>query len=130
MAQNKFMLKKRLFEVAKVLEIIHLVLEMLKYCNFKLTIEGASTSLFPTHRETKKNSSAFKLCEVIPNVGKEHAVVMMSKIFDKTITSVKMLVGSLDSKIAAINSNTNHIFDWLKQKSPLEKGRPFAKMVF
>lgn len=38
--------------------------------------------------------------DILPNAGDAHAAIVMSKMFEKTLKSVKMVVGSFDGKVS------------------------------
>ena len=52
------------------------------------------------YQEMINNKAAENSTEVLPNAGKDHAAIVMSKLFDKTTKSVKMAVGSFAGPVS------------------------------
>ena len=71
------------------------------------------------YKEMVDRKAASKSTEVLPNSGKEHAAIVMSKMFDLSVKQANMLVGSFDGQIS---DQTNYLE---ALKKCIEKGVSF-----
>lgn len=67
------------------------------------------------NEKANENSS-----DVLPNAGESHAAIVMAKMFEKTLKSVKMIVGSLDGKVSDQQNYLINMEDCINRDIPFE----------
>ena len=91
----------------------------LKWSFILLEINHDIMSTLEEYKELVNKKADDNSPDILPNAGKDHAAIVMAKMFEKTNHTVDMIVGSFDGKV----SNQDDYLDNLKKC--VEKGVRF-----